>query len=239
MRTACAIVWDLDGTLYRGKEPLDSYAGALAGCLPDASADTFRGYAEALLTRPQSVAPYRDLWNALTHASHELGLPYERANAAFLDVRRAILRGEIPIDVPAGTVSLVRDLDRLHVPMVVVTNSDGTTARALLRTMGFACLARRLRADAMKPDGFGPAVHTLFGDFPQGAILSVGDNYANDIAPALKAGMSAVHVTTPGAYTGPAHLTVSRLEDALAWIEDWALSDASGQEAAGYGGPLA
>lgn len=239
MRAMCAIVWDLDGTLYRGPEPLCAYFEGLRDRLDATAAGTFTGYATTLIGKPERVAPYRDLWNALTRASHDLGLPYADANACFLDVRARIIRGEIRAEVPQGMPSLVAELARARVPMAVVTNSDGASGRALLEHLGFGVLARRVQADAEKPVGFAPAVRALFPDLAPVRVLSVGDNYHNDIEPALKVGMAALHVRTPGAQTGPATRTVLRLEDAIGWIGDWALAERPDAAASGFGGTSA
>ena len=238
MRSACAIVWDLDGTLYRGTEALRAYAQALASRLEGTQAVTFAAYSEAVITRPQTVAPYRDLWNALTRAAHECGLSYAEANTVFVEIRRQIIRGTLAVQVPKGVVERITDLDREGLSMAVVTNSDGRSGRALLRSLGLGALVHRMQANAMKPAGFAPAVRRLFPGLLSGAILSVGDNYQNDVAPALDAGMAAVHVHTPGALTGPVTLRVSRLEEALPWIEQWVRSGEVDEAAVGFGPPV-
>lgn len=238
MRAVRAIVWDLDGTLYRGPAPLRAYAAALADHLDGSAAPRFARYANALVTSPGRTAPYYDLWNALTSASHEAGLPYEVANACFLDVRRRIIRGEFPVEVPAGVISLVAALARARVPMAVVTNSDGASGRDLLESLGLKSLVRHIHADAMKPGGFVPATRALFPDLPSAQVLSVGDNYRNDIEPALTCGMVALHVRTPGARGGPATWTVPRLEEGIGWIAHWASAGGNGEAAAGAGATL-
>lgn len=235
MRDRRAIVWDLDGTLYRGAQALAVYCEALAERLPAPRANELRRYGRVLATEPERVAPYRDVWNALTRAAHGLGLSYTEANAVFLDVRAAIVRGEISVEVPRGLPRLMAELRAAGVPMGVVTNSDGASARSLLRVLGFSDLARHVRGDAEKPAGFAPAVRHLFPNTSPADVLSVGDNYPNDVAPALEVGMQAVHVRSPGAISGPCTLTVGRLEEAVGWIRAWTLAEAAeaGGEVAG------
>jgi len=238
MRDGRAIVWDLDGTLYRGEQALAAYREALAEHLPGPRGEELRRYGWVLAHEPERVAPYRDVWNAITRAAHGLGLSYAEANAVFLEVRAAIVRGEVPVEVPRGLPRLIADLAAAGVPMGVVTNSDGASARSLLRALGFAGLARHVRGDAEKPRGFVPAVRHLFPEVLPVDVLSVGDNYMNDVAPACEAGMQAVHVRTPGAAMGPCTLTVGRLEEALGWIRAWGLAEGAEAEGEAAGMPL-
>lgn len=219
MPVGAALFLDLDGTMYRGEAPLRAYAQAMAARAGGRRGQALAAKAEAFLREPRPFVPFRDVWAALSAFGGEAGLDWPRRDEAFLEVREAILAGEIPIELPPGLVAFVDALDP-RVRVAVLTNSEGESAVRLLRFIGLGRLAGHLKGAVRKPSGFAAAVRDhLVGIGPERAV-SVGDNQANDIVPARAMGMATVHVRWPRAESGQADLTVAAFEAAYDFIRE-------------------
>jgi FMN phosphatase YigB (HAD superfamily) len=212
--TAAALFLDLDGTLYRGPEPLRAYALAMAERAGGGRGQTLAAKAEAFLADPRPFVPFRDAWAAISAFGGEAGLDWPRRDEAFLDVRAAIIAGRVPIERTPGLPAFVRSLDG-RVRVAVLTNSDGPSALDLLGYLELGALRAHLRAEANKPAGFAAAVRDHLRGIGAEKAVSVGDNQVNDIAPARALGMATVHVRWPEAEGGLADLSVTVLEDAF------------------------
>ena len=218
MSHAAALVLDLDGTLYRGDAPLLAYAEAMADRAGPARGDALVAKARAFLADPLDFAPYRDPWAVMGAFGGEAGLSWPRRDDAFLDVRNAVIRGEIPIDRTQGLEAFIAGLDR-RVRIAVLTNSEEESARRLLGFLGLASLAAHTHGVVGKPKGFAAAARrSLIGLSPAQAV-SVGDNHTNDIEPARALGLGTLHVRWPGARGGLAEHTVARFEDGFEWLD--------------------
>lgn len=210
---------DLDGTMYRGEAPLRAYAEAMAAVAEPALGRRLLRRAESFLARPESEAPYRDLWAALSAIGGQAGLGWPERDVAFVAVRERILAGEVPIERVPGLPAFVDGLAP-EVTAVVLSNSDDESGRRLLAYLGLRGLVPRMMGGAGKPRGFAPALRTLLGRRDYAGGVSVGDNYANDVLAARDLGLATLHVRAPGAEGGGADRTVARLEDGFDWVRD-------------------
>lgn len=128
-----------------------------------------------------------------------------------------------------GALDVVPALNRLGVPVAIVSNSDGTVA-AQLATMGICqagpgpCGEVAVVVDSgvvgvRKPD---PAIfdHALgvLGS-PPAQTLHVGDVVAFDVAAATAAGLGAAHYDATGRCDGP-HPHVASLEELVALVAE-------------------
>ncbi|MCP8968706.1 HAD family hydrolase [Ectobacillus ponti] len=84
--------------------------------------------------------------------------------------------------------------------LVLLTNSDGPDVRRLLRGLELADIFDMTITDALKPfrtaEHLQHIVHT-YGVRPD-EVVSIGDNFINELAPALKLGMHAVYIAPHG-----------------------------------------
>lgn len=218
MARAAALILDLDGTLYRGDAPLLAYADAMAAMALEPLGKVLAARARAFLADPAAFAPYRDPWATISAFGGDAELDWPRRDLAFVGVREAICRGEIPIERPAGLGAFLSGLDR-RVRVAVLTNSDEDSARRLLRFMNLDGLAATTRGMVHKPNGFAAAARPVVAGLRAGQAISVGDNQTNDIEPARAMGLATVHVRAPGALHGAADHTVARLEEAFPWLD--------------------
>ncbi len=214
-----ALFLDLDGTMYRGDAPLRAYAQAMAARAGGRRGEALAAKAEAFLRDPRPFMPFRDAWAALSAFGGEAGLDWPTRDDAFVAVRDAIIRGEIPIERTPGLEEFVLGLDP-RVRVAVLTNSEAESAVRLLLYLGLGRLCGHLKGEARKPSGFAAAVRDhLVGIGPERAV-SVGDNLANDVLPARAMGMTTVHVRWPRAEGGQADLTVACLEEAFGFLHE-------------------
>jgi FMN phosphatase YigB (HAD superfamily) len=132
-----------------------------------------------------------DWWGVLSALANTFGLSREQRSLAFRATRAhmATPDGALLPDENLGAV-----LDRLRergFTLVAMSNSPVDSVQDSLRQLGVAGHFSAVVADAHKPEG----MHTfLAGDRAAHSVLSVGDNYVNDIEPALDAGAAALYI---------------------------------------------
>ncbi len=218
------LVLDLDGTLTLGHAPVLEYARAIETLAPQADRLTMR--VEAFLADPEADALLRqaqDGYQAVHMISEELGVDGAVRNHAYA-LSRASLDGDLgDVRAPEGLVTALAELDA---DLVLVTNSPRAGLDTLLGHLGVADLVDEIRTDADKPTGMCPLLvdllqrHDIASD--PAWLLSVGDIWANDLAPALELGCSTAYVDTFDRHQGPAHVRGRTLSDLYPAIRDWA-----------------
>ncbi|MDQ4137294.1 MAG: hypothetical protein M3116_00400, partial [Actinomycetota bacterium] len=99
--------------------------------------------------------------------------------------------GEVPIFAPPGLRDVLEEARR-HVRVVLVTNAPQQGVQSLLDILGLGGVFDELRGDARKPAGMGPILDALLDEAGIAAtperLLSVGDIWVNDLAPAASRG---------------------------------------------------
>lgn len=215
---------DLDGTLYTGDAPIRCYATELATLTGDS---TLVGAVEEYLSGRSPIAA-ADGWEAVRMLAG--GVPGRLADAAFLRVRYGMADGTVPVTVSAPLVRLIGELRARYVP-VLATNSPRDGLLALLDRLGVTGLFAEVVFSARKPDGLVPLATRLLRSIGAAAapwrLLSIGDHWTNDIAPALRVGAIGGYVDRFGRRSGPAQLTGPVVDDLLPGIRCWAADPAS------------
>jgi len=100
----------------------------------------------------------------------------------------------------------------------------------LLTRLGLTEQLDEVVCDAAKPHRFAErlSAYASIEGVPARSVLSIGDHFVNDIAPALEAGCSTAYVNPFGVGPrGRAELEAQRLEDLLPAIDSW-LSEPQG-----------
>lgn len=232
-----AVLWDLDGTLYRSMAGYRYFARCVADALPATRRAAYLARVEQYLAGeiPDGWTAFASDWGAVVQlALPDLDDDEERLHAlshvCFAQVRAYLLH-DAP-DVGPNPV-LVRFLKvaRRWARMAVVSNGPVDEARPLLRRLGIEGYFDLILPEAGKPDGLVRA-HALLaeedGGRPIRRTLSVGDNWANDILPALAQGWDAAYVLPLAGHPDPAqHPTwqAARLEGLLPEIAHWLVED--------------
>lgn len=198
-----AILWDLDGTLYRSLAGYRFFAGILAEALPAQVRKRYLDRTEQYLAGilPEGEEPFASDWGAMVR----LALPFldgdeetlaRLAQEGFRRLRPFLLDGASDIR-PDPQLRRFLKAGRRHARLVVVTNSQDSEARPLLRRLALEDGFDAVIAGAGKPEGLVDAYKTvsdLEPNVPVREVLSVGDNWNNDIVPALAEGWSTAYI---------------------------------------------
>lgn len=126
-----------------------------------------------------------DLWWVPVAVSHHYGGQPERHQQSFLAIREQMSDPGFVMKSIPGLAESIESL-RGRLVQVLVTNSPQPDSEAILTKVGLMGRFDRAYFSANKPAGLDPIIHELCRDFqidPE-AILSVGDNLVNEIAPA-------------------------------------------------------
>lgn len=221
------IVLDFDGTLWRGDEPLEAYAAATAASLPAPVRPAYLGRVRAFLSGDRWRAPGpgplpADGWAAVARFAEDLGVTEEQRQAAFLATREGIARGDFRLEVPAGLAEAIA-WSRAWCAVVLASNSPPTSVLPVLERLGLSGLFDDVSCGAGKPDGLTALVEAWADRFEvgPGRIMSIGDHYANDIAPAVAAGWSTAYITPWRAVAGPCSIVGATVEEMLPTLRAW------------------
>jgi FMN phosphatase YigB (HAD superfamily) len=214
------LVLDFDGTVCLGDGPIWAYADRVLAALPiDARAqvrDALAGY----LARPWTYPDYADGYIALAALTDGHVSPAIR-HEAYLASRHALSDPGMDIHPPDGLTELLDELAG-SVRTVVLTNAPATGLDAALLRLGLAGRIDTVLNSAGKPEHSSELLAGLLGDAPAEQLCSVGDLWANDIAPALQLGCVTALIDRTGAESRPAHLRGERIEDLYPGIRQWA-----------------
>ena len=224
------LVLDFDGTVCLGDAPVYEYAAAVVRRVPKrdraaaeerlqtALADFFAG------VRDPDLAAAPDGYYAVAALASELGVSAADQSAAYLESRTAVHAGEVPVFAPPGLRDVLEEASR-QVRVVLVTNAPEQGVESLLGILGLGNVFDAVRGDAGKPAGMGPILDDLLEDAglttAPHRLLSVGDIWVNDLAPAAERGCATALIDRFGTGGGaPTHVaaTITELYPAiLAW----------------------
>lgn len=217
-----ALVWDLDGTLYRGAAACRHYARGIAATLAEDRRQAYLEAVERFLGGGGGVAA-ADGWEAaVVLAGGERGASRAFGDA-FARTRAFMLTQECELEVPEGVPELLeRSGGRAR--RVLVSNTPSYGVLPLLDRLGALGLFDEIVCGAAKPHRFAVRLRALADvlDIPCEAVLSIGDHFVNDIEPALAAGCATAYVDPFGVGPhGKADLEGPRFEDLLGPVEEW------------------
>lgn len=218
------LVLDLDGTVILGDTPVLAYARAVEATA--AYADGLTDQVVEFLADPSGdadLAGAQDGYQAVALIAAAIGIDDERRNAAYARSRLGLAEDLGDLRTPEG---LAEVLASLPVHRVVVTNSPADGIEDLLERLGLSEVIDEVHGSAGKPEGL-PAV--LMGLMSRNGItgaphrlLSVGDIWANDLAPALELGCATAYVDALGRRQGPAHVRGTCFPDLYDDLTQWA-----------------
>lgn len=219
---ACVLVWDLDGTLYRSAAACLHYAQGIAEELDEPTRAPYLASVERYLAGSGGVEA-SDGWEAaVVLAGGERGLSRAYGDA-FARTRAYMLSDACELEVPDGLPEL---LERVagRARRVLVTNTPAFGVMPLLERLDLLGSFDEISCGSEKPHRFDRRLRAyadVAGLEPRD-VLSIGDHFVNDIAPALEAGCTAAYVDPFGVGpTGRAQLEAPRFEDLLEPVEAW------------------
>lgn len=212
------LVLDFDGTVCLGEGPVWAYAHQIGRLLPPKDAAELDAELAAYLSggRPHSG------WGDGYAAVQDLGsgrLTPEEVNRAYLASRQWLVAHPETVRAPDGLPELLADLPCRR---VLVTNSPADSATATLARIGLVEVIDQVVGSAGKPDGFARVLTELCGDLPRAEVLSIGDFWANDIAPALRQGCMTAWLNPYQQDAKPAHTSASTIQELYPDLRAWA-----------------
>lgn len=220
------LVLDLDGTVCLGDTPVLLYAARVAALTvaPEALLETTEAFLGQRLpgNAPKTLTGAQDGYEAVKILGLAAGVSEEELSAAYVWSRAAMSEQPGDIRTPDGLVEL---LDGLDAHRVIMTNSPGSGLDAILEHLGVRDVVDEVHTDALKPtrmtghldrllDAFGLA------DRPEW-LMSVGDIWRNDLAPAVERGCVAAYVDAFDRRQGPAHVRAGSLAGLYSAVSDW------------------
>lgn len=216
------VLFDFDGTLYRGDDPFRYYAEAIAGHMAEPERGRYLSQVRAHLAGEAGIVA-GDNWEAVVKLARD-GVPDDPTVVmdAFLATREYMMSAACRLEVPESLFGFLRRV-KGRALLAVASNSPPEAAAPLLAKLGLEDWFDVVRPAAAKPAGLVALVEELEEAYrlPPGRVYSVGDNYANDIAPAVEAGYRTAHISPRGYFPGPATCRGRRLEDVLPVVEAW------------------
>lgn len=134
-----------------------------------------------------------DLWWVPVSIAKHYGLSSEEAYAAFLQTREHMMTDDFLLEPLAEFADVLEKLHKKYT-LILMTNSPQTDSDVILKKLGFTSYFHDKIYEANKP------VHTADRlsyisqqhHVPYSQMLSVGDNYINEILPAALLGCSTI-----------------------------------------------
>jgi FMN phosphatase YigB (HAD superfamily) len=132
-----------------------------------------------------------DLWGLADTLAAHYGLERRQRASAFMATRAYMDGPEFPMAPASGLVDALTYLRGRGLNLTAMTNSPPDTTRAVLSKLGIWDLFDTVQTMARKPNGMR---EFLAAQAEPAAVLSVGDNFINEIEPALQAGGAALYI---------------------------------------------
>jgi len=161
-----------------------AYARAASAALPPSDAGSFLdAVATALAQTPSGQRPGTtaiDGYDLVRLMSAEYGIDPAGLGAAYLQSRAQLASDLAPVVAPQGLADFLR-FARAHANIVLATNAPDIRVTEALDALGLAGLFDTVYTSVGKPVG----LDSVLDDWlPHGALLSIGDVWINDLAPA-------------------------------------------------------
>jgi FMN phosphatase YigB (HAD superfamily) len=218
------LVLDFDGTVCLGEGPVWAYANGVLDHLPADVAATVGAGLRAYLDGGPGAGDYTDGYGALA----ELAAPHVASTVladAYTRSRFTLETGTAEIHAPDGLAELLVELDGVH--RVVVTNAPSTGLDTALTRIGLSGLIDEVVASAGKPANSRVVLARLLAGAAPAQLMSVGDIWSNDIAPALDLGAATAFIDRLGRDARSAHVRAARIQQLYPAIRAWAAAPAA------------
>lgn len=222
VRVLPTLVLDFDGTVCVGDAPVRRYADEVLRHVGSGLAGEL---AEELRHHLAGGTTYADGYVAVAQIAGPHVAP-EVLHTAYQASRGALAGRALDIATPAGLPGFLASLHG-RARRVLVTNAPATGIAESLDVLALTDVFDEVRTSAGKPGGFDTLLPELLGGAPPASLLSVGDIWANDIAPPLYAGCATAYISHTPHDGRPAHLRAAHLPDLYAGIAAWVDDPAS------------
>lgn len=209
------LIFDFDGTVALGEGPVLAYASAVArrAELGQVFVDEIAG----ALTAAEVEGGAVDGYDLVRVRAERAGVAAHTLSAAYLDSRAVLGTAHAAVAAPAGLADLLADT---AAERILLTNAPAVRLEEALDVLGLRGRFDRIVTDAAKPGGLARLLDEL-GERP---VLSIGDIWRNDLAPAHARGHATALV---GGFADPAATPTyraARLEDLFDDVRRWVAS---------------
>lgn len=170
------LLFDFDGTIALGDGPVLAYAAQVATALGDDA-----GFVDAIRSAlAASDGEALDGYDAVRRAGAQRGADSRLLSAAYRASRQQLATTAAPITAPDGLADFLTEA-AADAERMLVTNAPATRIEEALDALGLSGLFDRVVTGAGKPAG----LEALLAGLPADArVLSIGDIWHNDLAPA-------------------------------------------------------
>lgn len=218
------VVLDFDGTVCLGDDPVRLYADEVSSLMPAHSPDILAGL-DAFLRGDLHLPGVEDGYEAVFELSKPARLRASQLTRAYVTSRERLEQGEARRHAPPGLPHMLEELAALQVHVVLLTNAPEVGVVRWLNEQDLFARFHHVRTDAGKPRHMTRHLSeflTAYGDpAAPGRLLSIGDVWANDVAPALQLGAHGFYIDRFNLRTGESTATAASLAalypEVLAW----------------------
>ncbi|MEW1974228.1 HAD family hydrolase [Microbacterium profundi] len=220
------IVLDFDGTIALGAGPLEAFARAVSTAVDDAGFVIRAMDAVAAFERGESEA--RDGYDVINTLAQQQGATADVLEGAYQSSRALLGSEHAMIGPPAGLADFLSRI-RVDARVVLATNAPGAGIRPVLERWRVADLFNEMHFTVGKPTGLFPLIRAAAADGP---VLSVGDIFEFDLAPAAELGAATALVgATAQRSTATVTMRGRTIADLYGDIEAWTAHAASSSPA--------
>lgn len=235
-RSDTLLLLDFDGTVAVGHGPVHAYARAAAASLAPSAREAFLAEATAAVealgvpgdrhrsASADGLLPL-DGYDLVRVLAERHGVGPLALSAAYLASRHALGTDDAPVSAPLGLAAVVAEV-RTEATVVLATNAPAIRLPETLTALGLAGLLDGVLTEVGKPTGMA-AVLDRFGAAPAGPVrvLSVGDVWANDLAPVAARGHATALVSRRPPPEARPTWTVPDLPALYPALRDWVRAD--------------
>lgn len=219
------IIFDFDGTVAVGDGPVWAYARFAAEA---AGASYLDEVTTALASYNEGTPTYRDGYDVVGSLARQHGVDEATLNAAYQHSRTKLGTAEAPVDPAPGIRELIAQLDP-SIRLVLATNAPADGIDQTLTEWGLESVFTERHTTVGKPAGLESIIRAALD---RGPVLSIGDIYEFDLAPAARLGaatalVGATAATTTAEPTLRGRTLAQLVPDILAWSAAAASSPAT------------
>lgn len=211
------LIFDFDGTVCTGDEATLDFAFRVGG----------EKYVRAIeLYLQQGPVPGTvidtadDAWRAVGQLAAADGIS-DQLDEHFLATRTALREGTVPAHPPEGFTAWLDGLKTLGATVILATNSPAVGMPEMLRAIGVDGHFSELITDADKPRGMAQILDALLLEHSADDLMSVGDLWNNDLAPAAERGVATAYIDRWNIRQGEATFHQTSLPLMYKDIENW------------------
>ncbi|GAA1320096.1 HAD family hydrolase [Leucobacter albus] len=171
------LIFDFDGTVSLGPGPVRAYATAVAELGGGGSALT----ADIDRRLQRDAGRSLDGYEIVREVALAHGVGEQQLSRGYLASRELLATPAAPVEVPSGLETFLRGA---RAERILLTNAPRTRIDAALAALGLAGAFDRVITDAGKPAGLVALLEELDATGERRRVLSIGDVWRNDLAPA-------------------------------------------------------